>query len=72
MKTSRITSGISWNEMHGLLAQQKKDGKRRDCLLIASGCYLGLRASDLLNLKWKNVCGKDEIVLEAYAGNQGP
>lgn len=64
MKKSRTTSGLSWNEMHGLLAQLKKDGKMRDCLLIATGCYLGLRASDLLNLKWKDVYGKDELLLE--------
>lgn len=63
MKTTRTTSGISWNELHGLLARLKKDGKYRDCLLIASGCYLGLRASDLLTLKWKDVYLKEKLAL---------
>ena len=63
MKTNRTTSGISWIEMHGLLAQLEKNEKFRDCLLIATGCYLGLRASDLLNLKWRDVYNKDELEL---------
>jgi len=63
METQRTTSGITWNEMHGLLAQLKKNGKQRDYLLIATGCYLGLRASDLLKLKWVDVIGKTELIL---------
>lgn len=61
MKTLRTTSGLDWNEMLGLVTRLKQDGHYRDCLLIATGSYLGLRASDLLNLKWKDVDNKLEV-----------
>lgn len=57
------TSGIDWNTMLGLLHRLKKDNKYREYLLIGTGCYLGLRASDLLNLKWTDILEKDEIFI---------
>ena len=56
-------SGIDWNSLLGLLQRLKKDGKHREYLLIGTGCYLGLRASDLLNLKWEDVIDKKELTL---------
>ncbi|HQL46672.1 MAG TPA: hypothetical protein PLI85_08720 [Bacteroidales bacterium] len=32
-------------------------------LLISTGAYLGLRAKDLLNIKWIDILGKDEITI---------
>ncbi len=63
MNSTRTTSGLDWNEMLGLVSRLKSDGHYRDCLLIACGSYLGLRASDLLNLKWKDVIDKDELLI---------
>ena len=56
-------SGIDWNSLLGLLQRLKKDGKHREYLLIGTGCQLGLRASDLLNLKWEDVIDKKELTL---------
>ena len=55
------TSGMDWNTMIGLTNRLKKDGKLREYLLITTGCYFGLRAGDLLNLKWNDVIDKDEF-----------
>ncbi|WP_070138153.1 tyrosine-type recombinase/integrase [Crocinitomix algicola] len=57
-------SGLDWNVMLGLLAQLKKDKKWQDYLLICIGSYLGLRASDLLNLKWDDILGKSTLELK--------
>ena len=35
----------------------------REYLLIGTGAYLGLRASDLLNLRWSDVLHRDEIII---------
>ena len=57
-------SGLDWNTMLGLLSQLKKDQKWKDYLLICLGSYLGLRASDLLNLKWEEIIGKCDLELK--------
>jgi integrase len=57
--------------MIGLLTRLKKDGRIRDYLFIGIGCYTGLRASDLLNLKWVNLLDKTEIeVTEKKTGKK--
>lgn len=67
--TKTTTSGMEWNTMLGLLVRLKNDGKLREYLLIATGCYFGLRIGDLLNLKWNQVLDKDEFtVIEAKTG----
>lgn len=49
--------------MLGLLVRLKKDNKIMPYLLIGTGVYLGLRAKDLLNIKWIDILGKDEITI---------
>lgn len=61
--TKTTTSGIEWNAMHGLLARLKHDRKHKEYLLIATGCYFGLRIGDLLNLKFYQVLDKDEFII---------
>ena len=61
--TTTTCSGLDWNVFLGLLQRLKKDKKYREYLLIGSGCYLGLRASDLLNLRWNDLMDKDELTL---------
>lgn len=61
--TSTECSGIEWNSMLGLLVQLKKAKRNKEYLLIGTGAYLGLRASDLLNLRWSDLMYKDEIAL---------
>jgi integrase len=54
---------MDWNEAMTLIDRMAADGRYRDALLIASGCYLGLRVSDLLQLRWADLL-TDEFVLE--------
>ena len=61
-------SGLDWHEMNGLLHQLKKDGKLKMYLFICCGCYFGLRAGDLLRLKWIDVEGNDFYITEKKTG----
>jgi integrase len=49
--------------MLGLLVRLKKDNKIIPYLLIGTGAYLGLRAKDLLNIRWIDVLGKHEVTI---------
>ena len=61
--TKTECSGIEWNSLLGLLVQLKKANRYREYLLIGTGAYLGLRASDLLDLRWSDVLNKDEVTI---------
>ena len=54
-----VTSGLEWNDMIVLLHKLKQDGRLRDYLFVCTGCYFGLRARDLLRLKWSEVVDRD-------------
>ena len=51
----KAADAMDWNEAMQLVNRLYEDGQYRDCLLIASGCYLGLRISDLLMLRWADL-----------------
>lgn len=59
---------MDWNEAMRLVRQMYADGLYRDALLIAAGCYLGLRISDLLVLRWKDLLSRDFIMTERKTG----
>ena len=61
--TSTVCTGIELNSLLGLLVRLKKAKRNREYLLIATGAYLGLRASDLFNLRWSDVLDKDEVTI---------
>ena len=62
-ETVTTCSGIEWNSLLGLLVRLKKEKRNREYLLIGTGVYLGLRASDLLNLRWSDLMDKDEVAI---------
>ena len=62
-KMHTTCTGIDWNIMLGVLAQLKRANRIREYLLIGTGCYLGLRASDLLCLMWSDVLNKEELII---------
>lgn len=64
IKRQTTTSGMEWNTMIGLTDRLKRDGHHRDFLLITMGCYFGLRISDLLSIRWKDVIGQDELLIK--------
>jgi len=55
---------LDWNEAMELVNDLKQDGRYRDAMLVASGCFLGLRISDLLHLRWIDLCSGKPITLE--------
>jgi integrase len=54
---------MDWDKMTALVQKLEKDGNYKFALLIAVGCYTGLRISDILNLKWENVLYQNILVL---------
>ena len=54
---------MDWNTMLGLLQRLKRDDRLQDYLLVATGCYFGLRIKDLLNLTWSDVIDKNEFTI---------
>jgi integrase len=52
-KNSHTTSdALQWNDALNLIHRLYRDGNYRLSLLVGSGCFFGLRISDLLTLKW--------------------
>jgi integrase len=65
------TNAMEWNSMLGLLHRLKQDGKHHDYLIICCGCFMGMRIGDLLRLRWCDVLGKtDFIINEQKTGKQ--
>lgn len=46
---------LDWKEATSLIERLRDDGRTRDALLVSSGCHLGLRISDLLLLRWRDL-----------------
>jgi integrase len=61
--TITVCSGIEWNSLLGLLVRLKKANRIKEYLLIGTGAYLGLRASDLLNLRWIDLINRNEVTI---------
>jgi integrase len=52
---------LEWDSMLLLLQKLERDRQYKFQLLIAVGCFTGLRAGDLLGLRWNDICEMDEI-----------
>ena len=46
------SDALDWEEAMSLLSHLENDGRWRDAMLVAAGCHLGLRISDILRLRW--------------------
>lgn len=56
LKNSYTTSDyLEWDTMLHLVRKLYKDGNIRISLLVACGCFFGLRISDLLTLSWEHL-----------------
>ena len=56
-------SYLEWDSMLVLLQKLERDGQYKFELLIATGCYTGLRIGDLLKLRWIDVLNRDDLEL---------
>lgn len=66
----KAADALDWNEAMQLVNRLYEDGQYRDCLLIASGCYLGLRISDILQLRWRDLISDEFTLTEKKTGKE--
>ena len=54
---------LDWDRFQLLIHQLERDSEHKFLLLISIGCYTGLRISDVLGLRWKDLVNKENILL---------
>ena len=52
---------IEWDRLQSLTQKLERDGDLKFCLLITTGMYTGLRISDILSLRWKDLLEKESV-----------
>jgi len=52
---------IEWSKLQSLILKLERNGDLKFSLLISIGIYTGLRISDILVLRWKDIVEKDFI-----------
>lgn len=63
------TSFIEWDSMLNLVNRLERDHNYKFGLLIALGCFTGLRIGDILELKWQQILSKETFtVIEGKTG----
>lgn len=72
LKYSTTTADyLVWSDAMNLIRKLAKDGNCKISLLISLGCFTGLRISDILALRWKQILNTDEFtVIEKKTGKQ--
>ncbi|WP_242094315.1 tyrosine-type recombinase/integrase [Aestuariivivens sediminicola] len=54
---------LKWEIMQSLVLKLERDGELKFALLIATGSYIGLRISDLLQLRWYQLLNQQHFVI---------
>ena len=67
-KSHQAADAMDWNEAMVLVQKMYDDGMVRDSLLIDAGCFLGLRVSDLLRLRWEDLLSDEFVINEQKTG----
>ncbi len=63
-KFSQTTADcLEWNQAMNLIRNLYNDHNYKMSLLVAFGCFFGLRISDVLSLKWEQVLDCDNLVI---------
>ena len=64
LKYSTTTADyLVWSDAMNLIRKLAKDGNYKMSLLIALGCFTGLRISDILALRWEQILSTEEFTL---------
>ena len=64
LKYTKTTADyLQWDEAMNLIRKLAKDGNYKMSLLIALGCFTGLRISDILALRWEQILNADEFTI---------
>ena len=72
LKYSNTTADyLQWDEAMNLIRKLAKDGNYKMSLLIALGCFTGLRISDILALRWSQILHVSEFtIIEKKTGKK--
>ena len=72
LKYSTTTADyLVWSDAMNLIRKLAKDGNYKMSLLVAIGCFTGLRISDILSLRWKQILGvSDFTIIEKKTGKR--
>ena len=72
LKYSTTTADyLVWSDAMNLIRKLAKDGDYKMSLLIALGCFTGLRISDILALKWEQILSTEEFtIIEKKTGKK--
>ena len=72
LKYSTTTADfLVWSDAMNLIRKLAKDGNYKMSLLIALGCFTGLRISYILALRWNQILYAEEFtIIEKKAGKQ--
>ena len=64
LKGQKTTSDfLEWEKMQSLVLKLERDNELKFALLIATGSYIGLRISDLLQLRWNQVLNEEYFTI---------
>ena len=62
---------LVWSDAMNLIRKLAKDENYKMSLLVALGCFTGLRISDILALRWNQILGVDEFtIIEKKTGKK--
>ena len=72
LKYSNTTADyLEWSEAMNLIRKLAKDENYKISLLIALGCFTGLRISDILALRWEQILSTEEFtIIEKKTGKK--
>ena len=72
LKYSNTTADyLVWSDAMNLIRKLAKDENYKMSLLVALGCFTGLRISDILTLRWNQILGVDEFtIIKKKTGKQ--
>ena len=72
LKYSTTTADyLQWGEAMNLIRKLAKDNNYNMSLLVAIGCFSGLRISDILALRWNQILNTEELTItEIKTGKQ--
>ena len=72
LKYSTTTADyLVWSDAMNLIRKLAKDENYKMSLLIALGCFIGLRISDILALRWEQILSTEEFtIIEKKTGKK--